>query len=72
MLTRIVLPPKILDYFETTVVEQTSTEIHIHLDELIDPNMSDEYFESECFMKPAKVTDFPIWDHKVILIRDIQ
>ena len=67
------LPPKMLDCFEITVVEQTSTEIHIHLDELIDPNIScDEYFESKCFIKPAKVTDFPIWDHKVILIRDIQ
>ena len=72
MLTRIVLPPKMLDCFEITVVEQTSTEIHINLDELIDPNMSDEHFESKCFMKPVKVTDFPIRDYKVILIRDIQ
>lgn len=39
-LARIVLPSEILDYFEIVNVEQTPTEIHIHLDELMNPFLS--------------------------------
>ena len=42
VLARIVLPSEILDYFEITGVEQSSTEIHIHLDELMNPALSDD------------------------------
>lgn len=69
VLARIVLPSEILDYFEIASVEQASTEIHIHLDELMKPSLSgDVRFESKGFMEPMEVTDFPIRDHKVILI----
>ena len=69
LLARIVLPSEILDYFEITSVEQTSTEIRIHLDELMNPNLScDVHFESKGFMEAVNVTDFPIRDHKVILV----
>ena len=69
ILARIVLPSEILDYFEIVGVEQTPTEIHIHLDELMNPSLScDVHFESKGFMEPVDVTDFPIRDHKVILV----
>lgn len=69
VLARIVLPSEILDYFEITSVEQSSTEIHIHLDELMNPALSDDvHFESKGFMGAVEVTDFPIRDHKVILV----
>ena len=72
VLARIVLPSEILDYFEITGVEQSSTEIHIHLvhlDELKNPALSDDvHFESKGFMEAVEVTDFPIRDHKVILV----
>ena len=69
VLARIVLPSEILDYFEITSVEQSSTEIHIHLDELMNPALSDDvHFESKGFMEAVEVTDFPIRDHKVILV----
>lgn len=68
MLTGIVLPAQILDYFTIAGVSQTSTEIHISLDEKMSPELSsDVHFESKGCMEPVNVTDFPIRDHKVIL-----
>ena len=44
-------------------MEQSSTEIHIHLDELMNPALSDDvHFESKGFMEAVEVTDFPIRD----------
>ena len=69
ILARIVLPSEILDYFEIVSIEQTSTEIHIHLDELMNPSLScDVHFDSKGFMEPVNVPDFPIRDHKIILV----
>lgn len=68
MLARIVLPVQILDYFTIAGVSQTSTEIHISLDEKMSSELSSKvHFESKGFMEPVSVTDFPIRDHKVIL-----
>ena len=68
MLASLVLPAQILDYFLISGVEQTSQEIHIHLDEKMHPELShDVHFESKGFMEAVNVTDFPIRDHKVIL-----
>ena len=68
MLVRIVLPAQLLDYFTVSGVEQTSTEIHISLDEKMSPSLSaDVHFESKGFMEAVNVTDFPIRAHKVIL-----
>lgn len=68
VLAQIVLPSEILNYFSVVGVEQTPTEIHIHLDELMNPELShDVHFESKGFMETVGVTDFPIRDHKVIL-----
>lgn len=65
----IVLPSEILNYFSVVGVKQTSTEIHIHLDELMNPELSnDVHFESKGFMESVSVTDFPIRDHRVILM----
>lgn len=68
MLAQVVLPAQILEYFVVTGVEQTSTEIHIGLDEQMNEKMSnDENIDSKGFMEAVSVTDFPIRDHKVIL-----
>ena len=68
MLAQVVLPSEILKYFDVVSVEKTSTEIHIHLDEKMSPELSgDVHFESKGFMEAVSVTDFPIRDHKVIL-----
>lgn len=59
---------QILDYFLISGVEQTSQEIHISLDEKMNPELSNNiHFESKGFMEAVNVTDFPIRDHKVIL-----
>ena len=58
---RIMLSSEIPDYFEIVSVEQTSTEIHIHLDERMNAGLScDVHFESKGFMEPVNVTDLPI------------
>lgn len=68
MLACIVLPNQILDYFSIVGISQTSTEIHISLDEKMNPELSEDvHFESKGFMEAVSVTDFPIRDHKVIL-----
>lgn len=68
MLASIVLPTQILDYFSIVGISQTSTEIHISLDEKMRPELSkDVHFESKGFMEAVSVTDFPIRDHKVLL-----
>ena len=68
ILASIVLPSQILEYFSIVGIEQTSTEIHISLDEKMNPELSnDVHFESKGFMEAVSVTDFPIRDHKVIL-----
>ena len=68
MLASLVLPAQILDYFLISGVEQTSQEIHISLDEKMNPKLSnDVHFESKGFMEAVNVTDCPIRDHKVIL-----
>jgi hypothetical protein len=66
VLAQFVFPSEILNYFSVTGVEQISTEIHIHLEEQMNPTLSnDAYFESKGFMKTVSVTDFPIHDHKI-------
>ncbi len=68
-LAQIVLPTSVLDYFNVVNVESTETEIHIHLDEKMNPELSnDVHYESKGFMLGTSVTDFPIRDHKVILV----
>ena len=67
MLASLVLPAQILDYFLISGVEQTSQEIHISLDEKMNPELSNNiHFESKGFMEAVNVTDFPIRDHKVM------
>ena len=69
MLAGIVLPTQILDYFSIVGIEQTTGEIHISLDEKMNAGLSaDSNFESKGFMEAVNVTDFPIRDHKVILV----
>ena len=69
LLARIVLPSEILDHFEITGVQQSPTEIHIHLDEVMNVILSsDANFASKGFMVAVNVTDFPLRDLKVILV----
>ena len=59
MLASLVLPAQILDYFLISGVEQTSQEIHISLDEKMNPKLSnDVHFESKGFMEAVNVTDW--------------
>ena len=59
MLASLVLPAQILDYFLISGVEQTSQEIHISLDEKMNPELSNNiHFESKGFMEAVNVTDF--------------
>ena len=74
MLARMVLPKEVLDNFIITDIEFVDTkaydepEMHIHLDEKIEPELQgDSHFESKGFIAPVEVTDFPIRDHKVVL-----
>ena len=68
MLAQIVLPAQILEYFTIVGISQTESEIHISLDEKMNPELrEDVHFESKGFMEAVSITDFPIRDHKVIL-----
>ena len=59
VLARLVLPSEILNYFRIVSVEESSGEIHIHLDELMNSELSNDiHFESKGFMSPVNVTDF--------------
>lgn len=75
MLARLVLPKEVLVHFVITDIEYVDTkdydepEMHIHLDEKMEPELqSDSHFESKGFIAPVEVIDFPIRDHKVILV----
>jgi hypothetical protein len=71
-LAQVVLPSQILEYFVVTGVEQTSTEIHIGLDEQMNEELSkDDNIESKGFMAAVSVTDFPIRDHRVSMRLDV-
>ena len=68
-LAELVLPSELLHYFIIVKIEQSSTEFRIHLDEKMEKELSDDiHFESKGFMDAVEVTDFPIRDHKVILV----
>ena len=75
MLARMVLPTDVLEHFIITKIEYVETktydepEMHIHLDEKMHLDLrGDGFFESKGFIAPVKVTDFPIRDHKVVLV----
>ena len=73
-LARLVLPKEILDHFDIVQIETDEADIDsmtmtIHLDERMSRYLQkSEEYESRGFMEPVRVTDFPIWDHKVTLV----
>ena len=68
-LAQIVLPSEVLKYFNIVNIESTPNEFYIHLDEMMSASFKDDvHFESKGFMDAVQVTDFPIRDHKVILV----
>lgn len=68
-LAQVVLPSEVLSCFSIVEVERNNNEIHIHLDEKIPLSLqNDVNFESKGFIPPVSITDFPIRDHKVILV----
>ena len=75
MLARMVLPKDVLDHFVITGIDFVDTkaydepEMHIHLDEKMEQELrADGHFVSKGFIAPVEVTDFPIRDHKVVLV----
>ena len=75
MLARLVLPKEVLEHFIITDIECVDTkkydepEMHIHLDEKMNSELQNGgHFESKGFIAPVEVTDFPIRDHKVVLV----
>lgn len=68
-LAELVLPREVLGYFSIVRIDQSSTLFRIHLDEKMEKELSsDTHFESKGFMDAVEVTDFPIRDHKVVLV----
>lgn len=68
-LAELVLPSEVLRYFSIVKIESSSTLFRFHLDETMEKGLSDDvHFESNGFMDAVEVTDFPIRDHKVVLV----
>ena len=68
-LAELVLPSEVLRYFSIVKIESSSTLLRFHLDETMEKGLSDDvHFESKGFMDAVEVTDFPIRDHKVVLV----
>lgn len=68
-LAELVLPSEVLRYFSIVNIENSPSLFRIHLDEKMSSELSDDiHFESKGFMTAVEVTDFPIRDHKVILV----
>ena len=69
LLAQVVLPQEVLSYFDIVKIESSDTEILIHLDERIPDKLKDkDSIDSKGFLPPVHITDFPIRDHKVILV----
>ena len=73
-LAYLVLPKEILDNFDIVKIETDESDIDsmsmtIHLDERMNAYLQkSEDYESKGFMDAVHITDFPIRDHKVILV----
>jgi hypothetical protein len=68
-LAELVLPREVLCYFSIVRIETSPTLFRFHLDEKpVKTLCEDAHFESKGFMDAVEVTDFPIRDHKVILV----
>lgn len=68
-LAELVLPSELLRYFLIVNIESSSSLLRIHLDEKMKNELSNDiHYESKGFMDAVEVTDFPIRDHKVILV----
>lgn len=68
-LAELVLRGELLRYFLIVKIEHDSTLFRIHLDEKMEKQFSDDvHFASKGFIDAVEVTDFPIHDHKVILV----
>ena len=73
-LAHLVLPKEILDNFDIVKIETDESDIDamsltIHLDERMNAYLQkSEEYESKGFMDAVRITDFPIRDHKVILV----
>lgn len=68
-LAELVLPRELLLYFSIVKIETSPTLFRFYLDEKMETDLSNDInFESKGFMDSVEVTDFPIRDHKVILV----
>ena len=73
-LARLVLPHEILDNFDIVKIETDESDIDamsmtIYLDERMNANLRESAeYESKGFMDAVRITDFPIRDHKMVLV----
>ena len=73
-LAQLVLPKEILKYFEIVKIETEESDIDamsmtIYMDERMNSILQEsEEYESKGFLEAVSITDFPIRDHKVILV----
>ena len=68
-LAQLILPSEILTNFEVVRVEEEASLIRIYLDESVKAEYKENpEIESKGFMDAVRITDFPIRDHKVILV----
>ena len=73
-LAQLVLPKEILKYFEIVKIETEESDIDamsmtIYMDERMNSLLQEsEEYESKGFLEAVSITDFPIRDHKVILV----
>ena len=69
LLAKVVLPHEVLDHFDIVDIQSSETEKHIHMDEVMNKELQEDvHFESKGFIAPVTITDFPIRDHKVLLV----
>ena len=69
ILCKLILFTYLLNYFSIVNIEHDFSLLRIYLDEKMEEELSDDiHFESKGFMDSVEITDFPIRDHKVILV----
>ena len=68
-LIKLLLPPEIFEYFETTDLHSTGSEVHVSLDEqnVLPEGYDKDKLTSKGFHKPATIQDFPLRDKAMYL-----
>ena len=67
-ITQYILPCKLFTHFELCRVEEAVSELHLYFEEKNIPSNSDVDLQSNGFYAESCIRDFPIRNHKVILL----